>query len=161
MQVNLRIPLFLFLELITFSASSQLFLRLYNEDQKKIGKGNLVNSSDSTITLSDDGKNEDTFFISRVAYIKTKRSAGGSIALGSGVGAIIPALIADAIARNDDDDEIGVNGWRIIGISIASGAVAGTLAGIISGAVTKRQKLMIHGDKEKWKPVREKLSALK
>jgi hypothetical protein len=149
--------------LIVFSCTTtintaQVFVRIYNHHHKKIGKGIIETVSDSSIVLLNDDKNLDSFLITQVSYIKTKRSLGTSIGLGCATGVFIPALILFVL--KDSDVEIGDKGWKIIGIGIISAIATGTIAGTVSGLSTKRQKFIINGDIEKWKVVSKRLLAL-
>jgi hypothetical protein len=145
---------FIYLLLFTDKSFSQIFIRIYNEAGKKIGKGTIINASDTSIEVMNDNESK-IFWIYEIAYIKTKRSLGASIATGVATGTIISALITKGLMEGDDN--ISNKEWRIIGTTIVSGLVAGTISGGVAGVVTKRKKIFIGNSVEKWKTARDKL----
>jgi hypothetical protein len=117
----------------TTTNTAQVFVRIYNHHHKKIGKGIIKTVSDSSIVLLNDDKRLNNFLITKVSYIKTKRSLGTSIGMGFGIGLFIPALIV--LALNDNNAEIGDKGWKIIGIGTISAIATGTIGGTVSGLI--------------------------
>lgn len=140
---------------ITNKSFAQIFIRIYNDAGKKIGKGTIVNASDTSVEIMNNDNESRIFLITEIAYIKTKRSLGASIATGVAAGTIIPALITKGLL--DDADYSNTEAWRVIGITLASGIIAGTVAGGVAGIVTKRKKFYIGKSVEKWIQVRDKL----
>ncbi|SRR6266496_43681 len=144
--------------LICYKSHSQAFIRVYNNHGKKIGKGKVLNMSDTSLEIMRNN-NTDTILITKIGYIKIKRGLGADIAGGFGAGTILSVLITSDLIK--DVEYIGARGWRIIGTGVLSGIAAGTIAGAVSGIVAKRQKFFINGDPEKWKIIKEKILTLK
>jgi hypothetical protein len=139
-------------------SNAQAFIRIYNDHGKKMGKGRIELIADTVLVISNDEKQLQKFLVAEIAFIKTKRSIGTSVGLGFGAGVIGSIFLADQVIKsseNIDDEE-----WNIIGIGILSGIAAGTLAGAVSGIVTKREKFVINGDLERWRAIESRLLTL-
>ena len=134
--------------LIYHESYGQTFLRIYNNQGKKIGKGTIDYTTDSFIVLVNRKKIQDLFFVRGISYIKTRRSFGASIVKGSVVGMGISLGVANT--SNTD--------WEGLGIGALIGTSAGALIGTISGMATKREKFIIRGSIEKWKPISQQLA---
>ena len=101
-----KLILFFALFSLTFSAQqlpkdSKIFVRVFNENDNKIAKGRLVEITHNFIKLK---KGNRIIMIpsSSVFYIKTKRSKGHNILIGSLIGAAIPIISANQTANNFD-----------------------------------------------------------
>ena len=159
MKITLkRISLFvLFLQLIFGSniysqnqiGNKKMFVRVYDFEGKKIGKGYIVKSTDSILELS---RSNEYLSISLkdINYIKTKRSVGNNFLVGSIAGATTLGVIGAATADPD--------AW-IFGYTAAEGDSAFGLVGAIGGgaiggitSIFKNSKtIVINGEKEKLK----------
>lgn len=130
---------------IMHESYGQLFVRIYNDKGKKILKGTIDYATDSFIVIVRKNKVQELLFIKEIAFIKTKKSFGSYIVGGAAAGIIISVT---------STVELGAE-WE----SIPLGTAAGTFAGTICGMVTKREKFIIKGSIEKWKPVKYTLAS--
>lgn len=129
--------------------SQEIFVRLYDLDGKKIGKGKILSISDLEIQLSRGTKTE-TFPISNIGSIRTKRSIGHNALLGMGGGIAIGAMFG-----NIDDSLLGFSGTGGGFIFGTLGGFAGVFVGIITGIFKKPKKYIINGETEKIKAFME------
>jgi len=133
--------------------NKKLFVRVFDFEGKKIGKGYVAKVTDSTLELS---RSNEYLSISLkdINYIKTKRSTGSNALIGSIAGATTLGVLGAATADPD--------AW-IFGYTAAEGASAFGLVGAIGGgaiggltSVFKNSKtIKIEGDKEKWELFRK------
>jgi len=145
--------------LVTFSSiniygqnqirEKKMFVRVFDFDGKKIGKGYISVVTDSTLELS--RSNEYLSLpLRNINYIKTKRSIGSNALIGSIAGSTTLGVLGAASADPD--------AW-ILGYTTAEGTLAGGLIGAIGGgaiggitSIFKNSKnIVIEGDNEKWK----------
>jgi hypothetical protein len=155
------------LSLTNHGSFAQPFIRIYDEAGKKIGKGSIVDVSDTSIEIIGDKHVRNNFLITQIGYIKTKRSLGGYIGWGAAAG-LVPVMVTALIIGDPTPSEdrvtigslLGDKEWRIIGIVYISSIAAGTAVGIAKGLFTGRKKIIINGDIEKWKIVKEKVILL-
>jgi len=129
-----------------------VFVRVYDFQGKKIGKGNIFSISDSYLQLN--WKRASVKIpVSSIGSIKTKRSAGNNIILGATVGATSLAIVGAASASSD-----GFLGYTATEGAVG-GAVLGGTAGAIIGGITivfkKTTSYEINGDKLKLKAFKE------
>lgn len=103
---------------------SGLFVRVFNLDGKKIHKGHVTFASDTLLGLKKNG-NYIEINVKEIGTIKTKRSAGHNILMGSIIGGASMAILGAASADPND--------W-ILGYTAAEGATAGALLGGTTGA---------------------------
>ena len=155
------------LSIINHRGFAQPFIRIYDEAGKKIGKGSITDVSDTSIEIINDKHIRNNFLITQIGYIRTKRSLGGYIGWGAAAG-LIPVVVTAVIIGDPTPPEdritigslLGGKEWRILGIVYLSSLAAGTAAGIARGLFTGRKKIIINGDIEKWKIVKEKVILL-
>lgn len=131
----------------------KMFVRVFDFEGKKIGKGYVAKVADSTLELS---RSNEYLSISlkEISYIKTKRSTGSNALIGSIAGATTLGVLGAATADPD--------AW-IFGYTAAEGASAFGLVGAIGGgaiggltSVFKNSKtFVIEGDKDKWELFRK------
>jgi len=130
-----------------------VFVRVYDFQGKKIGKGNIFSISDSYLQLN--WKRASVKIpVSSIGSIKTKRSAGNNVLLGATVGATSLAILGGATASPDD---------YIFGYTATEGVVGGVVVGGTAGAVIggitivfkKSKSYEINGDKLKLKTFKE------
>ncbi len=76
------------------------FVRVYNVQGKKIGKGKILNISETSLQLTRHGE-KTSFMVTEIGRIKTKRSGGNNILVGALSGAVAMAIIS--AASNDPD----------------------------------------------------------
>ena len=127
------------------------FIRIYNLQGKKTGKGTIELIADTVIVITNNKKQLQRFLVTEIGIIKTKKSVGHDVAAGFTIGVVATTWLADKIIENTE--EIGDKGWNAIGIGMASGIALGTITGLISGITNKRQKFIINGDIEAWKEI--------
>lgn len=154
MKTVLAILLLSSISLQVFSQKS-LYIRVYNLEHKKIVKGRILSTTDTSLKLRVRNDTID-ISVSIIGMIKTKRSPGHNILVGAMIGTSAGAIAGAATAEPD----------KILGYSAGEGAILGVIlgapVGAIIGAATlifkKSEKIIIDGDSTKWKAFREKLS---
>lgn len=153
MKTFLQIALLLVLLIADKNACAQknMFIRLYDLDGKKIGKGNLLPGTDSTIEVLRD-KKTNTFSIAKVGSVKTRRTFGHSVLVGTGIGVGL-GTVAGIISASTNDIEDQVTSFDA-GLIALGLPYVGALVGTIVAAATKRKSFEINGDAAKWKPVK-------
>lgn len=147
--------------LLAFTAVAQkeLFVRVYDTTGKKIYKGNVYGTTDSSLVLRI-SNNPVNIPVSIIGFIKTKHTAGNNVLVGAISGAIPLAIIGAATAESDD---------LILGYTAGEGALAGAIIGVAGGAAIggitilfKHSKLFtINGRAENWPPFRYYLLRVK
>jgi hypothetical protein len=73
----------------------KIFIRLYNNGHNKIGKGDLLYGNDSIIKIAR-GHKEISFPVHEISFIKTRRSAGHSILIGTAIGTSVGIILVAA-----------------------------------------------------------------
>ena len=134
---------------------NKVFVRVYDLQGKKIGKGTIHSISGTAIRLTWNDASKNTP-VGSIGMIRTKRSPGHNLAVGALVGATPMALLGVATADP---------GGYIVGYSAGQGAAAGAVLGggigLIVGGITILFKnsvaYAIDGDPVKWKAFREQL----
>lgn len=152
--------------------SKKVYLRVYNLEGKKISKGHIVFLNDSILGLNKSGKQE-LIKIGDIGKLKTKRSAGHNVLVGSFVGAGLLALIGGA--TSEEKTKTGDGGWFFgeyeytTGTSPGTGAAIGGAIGLIGGAAIggvasafKNSKtFIVDGDILKWKTFKEMIEKIR
>lgn len=127
--------------------SAKVFVRVYNLQNKKIGKGKLVAIKESSLQLIRNKKIKE-FSTVNIGTIKTKRSDGYNILIGTITGA---TAIGIAVASDTNAN----NAFFSVEGDILAGAIMGGTAGVAIGGITCLFKnsvtYEINGDMEKWK----------
>lgn len=142
--------------------SHGMYVRVYNLESKKISKGKLFAVSDTILILKRNSKliNLEPM---KIGYIKTKRSIGNNILVGSLLGGVSGAIIG--AASSNQETKTGDGGWLFgkyeytTGVSSGTGTVIGGSIGILGGAITglgisafkNSNTFLINGDEAKWK----------
>ena len=126
----------------------KMFVRVFNHEGKKIGRGYVAVATDSTLELT---RSMEYAIISLkdIDYLKTKRSTGNNMLIGSIAGATTMGILGAATADPD--------AW-IFSYTPAEGAAAGIVIGGLGGgilggisSVFKSSMIFeINGNKEKW-----------
>ena len=137
--------------LLAVSQTKQVFIRVFDLSGKKIAKGVLAQTTDSSIFIKKD-TNMREIPVSSIGYIKTRRS----IAHGALTGAIIGGLIVGTLSAVSSDE--GDSGFNVFNYSPAEGFALGMLSGGAGGALigafiasTKtRTKLTLNGSLNEW-----------
>jgi outer membrane lipoprotein SlyB len=136
--------------------NKQMFVRIYNLEGKKINKGKVIAVTDSTLQLNR-MKGVERINLKDIGMVKTKRSAGNNVLMGSAIGATSMAILGAASA----DPDAWIFSYSA-GEGAAAGAFLGGTAGAAIGGITilfKNSKtFLINGDIEKWKAFQEMIS---
>lgn len=144
---------------LSFSLNAQekelkpnIFLRVYHLNGKKIAKGKLYSTDSSKLTLK---RNKDliTISVDSIGSIKTKRSGGHNILLGSAIGAGAAILL---ITASGGESPNNYSSWQGIGTLIFT--VGGAGVGAISAIDKKSRTFQIQGDTIQWKEFRSLIS---
>ena len=127
---------------------SKIFVRVYNENGKKIAKGKILKITDSTLVLKK-GSSSITVPSNEISYLKTKRTNGHNILIGGLVGVGIPVF---GFALSGDSD-----GWATVAAVILAPIVGaiGSGIGYITALFKNSQHYSIQGDPIKWKGFKE------
>jgi hypothetical protein len=148
------------------------FLRVYNLEGKKISKGKIAFINDSILGLTKAGELVE-IKVTEIGRIKTKRSGGHNLLVGSLVGGGLLAIIVGASSKEETKTVNG--GWLFgefeytSGISPSSGAAIGGVIGLTGGAaiggitsVFKNSKtFIINGDIKKWFIFKETIDSVR
>ncbi len=117
---------------------SNVFVRVYNNESKKIAKGKIIQITDSTLVLKKRSKSI-TVPSSEIYYIKTKRTKGHSVLMGA-----LPGVALLTFSNN---------AYASVGAILIT--FVGTTAGFISSLFKKSTKYSFTGDIAKWKGFKE------
>lgn len=132
--------------------NSNVFVRVYNLQGKKIGKGKILSISDMSLQLNKKVASVE-IPANSIGSIKTRRSAGHNVIAGTVIGASTMAILGAATA--DPDSFLG---WSA-GEGAAGGAFIGGTVGAAIGGITilfkNSKSYEINGDLEKWKAFNE------
>lgn len=130
---------------------TNVFVRVYDLEGKKISKGKILSISETSLQLKR-RRESVNIPLDSIALIKTKRSAGHNILFGAVIGTTVMALIG--VATADPDAFLGS-----ADIQATMGAIFGAPIGAVIGAITalfkNSKSYEINGDKEKWKAFKE------
>ncbi|MDB9960658.1 hypothetical protein OAD62_01030 [Oceanihabitans sp.] len=143
----------------------KVFVRVYNFEGKKIEKGHFHYATDSILELRTNDRLM-SIAIEDISYIKTKRSTGNSVLVGSVTGVVLGSIIGAATASGEETKETDAwfsGGEYTTGTSPGTGAAIGGGIGIAGGALAglgfsvfkKSKTYLIEGDIEKWKIFKE------
>ncbi|PIB38541.1 hypothetical protein [Maribacter sp. 4G9] len=129
------------------------FVRVYNVQGKKIGKGKILNISETSLQLIRHGETT-SFTVNEIGKVKTKRSGGNNVLVGALSGAVTFAIIG--VASNDPDSQILrlSNGEAAVAGAFVGGTL-GTGIGVISLLFKNSKTFEINGDIEKWNVFKE------
>lgn len=133
--------------------NTNIFVRVYDLDGKKIGKGKILSISETSLHLSRKGESVKVK-VNGIGSIKTKHSAGNNVLVGAVTGATTMAILGAATADPGD---------LIFGYTAGEGAAAGAFLGGTAGAAIgiitilfkNSKSYEINGDIEKWKAFKE------
>ena len=133
--------------------NTNIFVRVYDLDGKKIGKGKILSISETSLQLYRKGESVKVK-VNGIGSIKTKHSAGNNVLVGAATGATTMAILGAATAEPD--------AW-ILGYTAGEGAAIGAFLGGTVGAAIggitilfkNSKSYEINGDIEKWKAFKE------
>lgn len=125
------------------------FVRVFDLQGKKIGKGKILKVTETSLQLIRQGNTKE-FMFADIGKIKTKRSGGNNVLVGAATGATAFAIVGIATADPD--------AWIFAynrGQGALSGAIFGGMAGSALGGISilfkNSKSYAINGDQEKWK----------
>ncbi|WP_216066243.1 hypothetical protein [Pseudotamlana agarivorans] len=124
-------------------------MRVYNLNGKKVAKGKLLLTTETMLTLS---KNNETINISidSIGSIKTKRTVGNNILIGSSIGAATTIILSTSMG------ESFIEGYAGIGTLVSTGTGAGI--GLITSIFKNSKTFQINGDLVQWEAFRARLA---
>ena len=129
-----------------------LFVRVYNLEGDKMNKGEVLSVNDTILQLQGK-KGAVNIDVKTIGLIKTKRSEGNNVLLGSLIGLTIGAIIG--VATADPDAWFGYSASEgATGIGLV-GAVIGTGIGAATIPFKNSKSYIINGDASKWKVFEE------
>ena len=143
---------------ITFYAQKEKnkaapFIRVYDRDGKKISKGRIVSVTDTSL-ITGPREKPVTIDVSKIGFIKTKRSAGNNILWGTAIGAGTGAILG--LASGGESEWWG-KGEGAGGFGLIFGAM-GAGIGAITAIFKKPKTYPINGDLSKWEAFKEAMS---
>ena len=136
--------------------AKRIFIRLYNEQGKRIGDGHLLYGNDTMIMLSKH-RSIRKYHVSWVWFIKTRHQRIRDIAIGTGVGVGLLAIAWAAADRKDGR----AHEWQTSPDGFATRLAsllfppAGALTGTTTGVLVKRKTIWLYSDRENWKAARK------
>ena len=130
-------------------AQKSFFVRVYDLEGKKINKGQVVQVTDTSLELK--GNNAPIIIsVNKIGFIKTKRSEGHNVFMGSLISSSIMVSLFVAAANPKGE----INNWDVGG-GIILGLFFGLPPGALIGALTipfkKSKTFIINGDLSNWK----------
>ncbi|WP_157831524.1 hypothetical protein [Confluentibacter flavum] len=136
---------------------SSMFVRVYNLDGKKINKGHVTFVGDTILGLKRHG-NIIQINVREIGTIKTKRSAGHNLLIGTTAGAAAGAILG-VVTVNATNDLFGNWFYHTESDGLVGGAMFGAVAGACNGGITAFLKhsntYIINGDLEKWQVLKD------
>ncbi|WMI65999.1 hypothetical protein RBH94_02300 [Aestuariibaculum sp. YM273] len=135
------------------NVTKKLFVRVFNIDGKKIGKGHIYLINDSLLVLSK-SKKLNELYLKDIHKIKTKRSGGHNILIGATSGVIAGVILGSVNPPTDSSGGTFTWAGGSSGDELASGvtigAISGTIIGAISGLFKNQKTFTIQSNPEKW-----------
>lgn len=130
-----------------------IFVRVYDLEGRKIGKGKILSVTDSTLNLKRKNKTYN-FSMSKIGYIRTKRSAGNNVLIGAAATGTALATLGGASGGTEGGfisfsaEDLAVGGLVV-------GSVFGAGIGGITAIFKNSKAFEINGKKEKFEAFRE------
>jgi hypothetical protein len=129
------------------------FVRVYDLNGEKTSKGRIIEITDSSLVVSR-GENPVNIELSKIGFIKTKRSVGNNILYGAAIGAGTGAILG--LASGGENEWWG-KGEGAGGFGLILGAM-GAGIGAITAIFKKPKTYPINGDLSKWEEFKEAMS---
>ena len=139
--------------------SKKLFVRVFDLNGNKIEKGPVGYINDTLLVLNKK-KEVIKIKVGTIGKIKTKRSTGHDVLVGSAIGGITLAIVGAAISKEETKTGTGFFGdyEYTSGTSSGEGAAIGGTIGLATGALVglgisafkKTRTYRIDGDLENW-----------
>jgi hypothetical protein len=149
-----------FLCCIVLQLPAQIFVRVFDADGVKIGRGRVLNVKESELQLT--ASSGDTLRIpaAKIATIKTKHSLGHTILWGAAIGSPLIGFFA-AVTAPGDNTGGGYSGFKSPAFQGIVGAFLGAPVGAMWGAFfaifKKQDEFAINGDAVKLQQYRQQL----
>lgn len=147
---------FLMMVCYPLTAQNKLFVRVYDLKGHKIEKGYVLEANDTILRLAKDNISFD-IPVKTIGTVKTKRSVGHNILVGSLIGTAIVGSLGAASAE-PDAEIMGYSAGEGFILGTIVGAPSGALIGLFSAALKNSKEFTIKGDLEKWKIFQNYLS---
>jgi hypothetical protein len=159
--------LFIAMFLLGFSGYSQkpVFLRVFDVNGSKIGKGTLIDLTDTSLVIS--GSNGLEIPYTRIGFIKTRRSIGHTIIKSGSIVAGFTAILLTVSGSAGAGVTYGGGGFSyhfsagdILAISMLSGGIYGTMIGGVTALLRKPLTFPVNGDERQWRRTRTELESI-
>lgn len=132
------------------SEKNTMFVRVYNLEGEKINKGRVVVVTDTILQL-EGKKGMADIDMRTIGLIKTKRSEGNNVLVGSLIGMTVLGILGATQGGSDE--------WFSSSDLAVGGGIVGTVFGAGIGAITlpfkNSKSYIISGDESKWKVFQE------
>jgi hypothetical protein len=140
------VTLFIFV-VIAAKSQSSLFVRVFDMNGNKIGKGTIANITDSSIQLS---KSDHYILAKNIGAIRTKRSFGHNVL----VSTIVTTGIFVTVMAIGSSDKGGLLSWTLmdgIGVGFIAGAIYGPPIGAFTTLFKNTMTFPINGSEKNLK----------
>lgn len=131
-----------------------LFVRVFDIEGKKIGKGRIYATNDSILVLNKNEKLKE-LYVKEIGKIKTKRSGGHNVLVGATSGVVAGAILGSLNPPTDSSGGTFTWAGGSSGEEFASGLTIGIISGTIIGGISAVFKnpntYTIDANPEKWK----------
>jgi len=134
------------------SEKKNVFVRVFDLQGKKIGKGKILFISDTSLQLK--GKRASPIPVNNIGQIKTKHSGGLNLVIGGATGAALFAVLGTLAAEADDSV---ITSEELAGVALIGGATGAAIGGLTI-LLKKSNSYEINGDELKLKEFKEKLN---
>lgn len=132
---------------------ANVFVRVYDLQDKKIAKGKILSITDTTLQLQ--GIRE-LINVHNIGVIRTRHSHGHNIMIGAAAGATIGAVYG--IASAEPDSWIGLTAGEGAAMGVFLGSLGGSLIGWISSICKESNSYIINGDQLQFKEFNSTMS---
>ena len=127
---------------------SKIFVRVYNNQGKKIAKGKILDITDNSLTLKK-GSGSITIPLSEIETLKTKRSNGNNVLFGAAGGFLLGLGI---VASNSGPcDGLGCTGKGIAYVGAIILPMIGSGIGYLTTLFKNSKEYLIVSDVARWK----------
>jgi len=132
-----------------FKKNTNIFVRVYDLEGRKIAKGKILSISETSLHLYRKGESVKVM-VNGIGSIKTKHSAGNNVLVGAVTGATIMAILGAAVGPFFLLTKLDL---AVIGALV--GGTEGAVIGGITNLFKNSKSYEINGDIEKWKAFKE------
>ena len=128
-----------------FKKNTNIFVRVYDLEGRKIAKGKILSISETSLHLYRKGESVKVM-VNGIGSIKTKHSAGNNVLVGATTGATIMAILGAAVPPI-----FSLTAIDLAAAGVLVGGTAGAVIGGITNLFKNSKSYEINGDMEKWK----------